>query len=90
MSPETRELLGVLAGTIPWIVVAVGLVWSTVAASYDRARHDRKPARRPTRAGWSAGAHLDGVRSLRPSGAGAIARERGRGSSRAVAPAGDG
>ena len=90
MSPETRELIGVLAGTIPWLVLVAGIVWSTVMASHDRSRHDREPTRMPTRDGRSPSADLEGVRALRHSGTRATARGRSRGVPRAVAPGADG
>ena len=89
MSPDTRELIGVLAGTIPWLVVVAGLVWSTVVASHDRSRHGREPTRMPTRDGWSPSAAREGVRKLRRSGTRATARGRSRGAPRAVAPGAD-
>ena len=90
MSPDTRELIGVLVGTVPWLVIVVGLVWSTLMASQDRSRHGREPARTPTRDGWSPGADLDSVRKLRHSGTRTAARGRGRGVPRAVVPGADG
>lgn len=90
MSPETRELIGVLVGTIPWLVLVVGLVWSTAMASRDRSRNDRGASRMPTWDGWSPSADLDGVRVLRHSGTRATARGRSRGVTRAVAPGVDG
>lgn len=90
MSPDTRELIGVLAGTIPWLVLVAGLVWSTVTASRDHSRTDRGPTRMPTRAGWSSSVDLESVRPLRQSGTRATARGRSRGVPRAVAPGADG
>lgn len=61
MGQETRETLLILGSTLPWVVVAIGLVWSIATASLDRARADRT-ARGPRRArqvGWAAGDQLE-------------------------------
>ncbi|MGH3005621.1 MAG: hypothetical protein ACRDOS_06930 [Gaiellaceae bacterium] len=54
MSAETRELLGVLVGAIPWIALVAGLLYSMVA---DRDRGRVAPSRRLT-GGWAESTRL--------------------------------
>jgi hypothetical protein len=53
VSTETRELLGVLAGALPWLLLVVGLAYSMIAAS----RRPVAPSRR-LRGGWEESARL--------------------------------
>lgn len=60
MGYETREMLLILASTLPWVVIVAALIWSTVTANLDRARADgaARGPRRGQNVGWAAGDQL--------------------------------